>query len=113
MAEPSARERKKADRRRAILEAALALIEERGLKGATFELIAQRAGVARGTVFNYFPNKEAILVAYFATQLGELARRVAERRERHALPGEPRSTVWRRSATSSRSWPASSKGTEN
>lgn len=89
MAEPSARERKKADRRRAILEAALALIEERGLKGATFELIAQRAGVARGTVFNYFPNKETILVAYFATQLGELARRVAERRERHALPGEP------------------------
>lgn len=88
-AEPSARERKKADRRRAILTAALALIEERGLKGATFELIAARAGVARGTVFNYFPSKEAILVAYFATQLDELARRVALQRERHTRPGEP------------------------
>lgn len=89
-AQPSARERKKADRRLAILEGALALIEERGLKGATFELIAERAGVSRGTVFNYFPNKEAILVAYFAKQLGELARRAAELRERPARPGEPR-----------------------
>jgi len=58
----------------------MALIEERGLKGATFELIAAHAGVSRGTVFNYFPNKETILVAYFGRQLDDLARRVEKRR---------------------------------
>jgi len=58
----------------------MALIEARGLKGATFERIAARAGVSRGTVFNYFPNKESILVAYFGRQLDALARRVEKRR---------------------------------
>ncbi len=89
VAEPSARARKKADRRLTILESALALIEERGLKGATFELIAARSGVSRGTVFNYFPNKETILVAYFARQLDDLARRAAELRARPTGPGAP------------------------
>ncbi len=66
------------------MDSALALIEERGLKGATFELIAERAGVSRGTVFNYFHNKETILVAYFGRQLEALAQRVEKRR---AKPG--------------------------
>lgn len=83
----SPRERQKADRRARILESALALIEERGLKGATFELIADRAGVSRGTVFNYFPTKESMLVAYFASQLEALADRSAKRRAARALGG--------------------------
>lgn len=66
----------------------MALIEERGLKGATFELIATRSGVSRGTVFNYFPNKETILVAYFARHLMELASRMDALRERPAAAGE-------------------------
>ncbi len=74
------RERQKADRRERILQAALELINERGFPAATFDLIAERAGVSRGTVFNYFPYKESILVAYFAGELDELAHQVDERR---------------------------------
>jgi len=79
-AQLSPRERQKANRRARILESALELIEQRGLKGATFELIAERSGVSRGTVFNYFPNKESMLVAHFARQLEALGRRVEARR---------------------------------
>ena len=79
-AQLSPRERQKANRRARILESALELVEQRGLKGATFELIAERSGVSRGTVFNYFPNKESMLVAHFARQLEALACRVEARR---------------------------------
>ncbi len=70
------RERKKADRREQILAAAMHLIQTRGLKAATYASIAREAGVSRGTVFNYFPYKEAFLVAYFARELEDLDRRL-------------------------------------
>ena len=63
------------------MQAALELMTERGFTAATYELIADRAGVSRGTVFNYFPYKESILVDYAGTALSELADRVAVRRE--------------------------------
>ncbi len=81
------RERRKADRRAHILASGLALIRERGLKGATFELIAERAGVSRGTVFNYFPTKESMLVAYFGEQLEALEQRVGVSRCRTGFDG--------------------------
>lgn len=81
------RARRKANRRAHILAVALASIEERGLKGATFELIASRAGVSRGTVFNYFPTKESMLVAYFGEQLELLALRLRRRRRRAGFDG--------------------------
>jgi len=56
---------------------------------ASPKVIAERSGVSRGTVFNYFPNKETILVAYFARQLDDLARRAAELRARPTGPGAP------------------------
>ncbi|MFA5552410.1 MAG: TetR/AcrR family transcriptional regulator [Trueperaceae bacterium] len=79
------RQRQKADRRERIMQAALELMTERGFTAATYELIADRAGVSRGTVFNYFPYKESILLDYAADELGLLAQRVALRRE--AEPG--------------------------
>jgi len=45
------------EKRRAILDAAVAEIAEVGLGAATAK-IAQRAGIAAGTLFLYFPNKE-------------------------------------------------------
>src|SRR5919112_1017853 len=43
-----------------IVEAALAEFGERGLAGARLDDIARRAGVAKGTIYLYFPNKEAL-----------------------------------------------------
>lgn len=82
MASPvSVRERKKADRRQRIFDAAMRLFEERGFRATTFEAIARAAGVSRGTVFNYFPYKEALLVEYFGVQLEALGLALQRRRE--------------------------------
>ena len=50
-------------RRREILEAATEMFGRRGYDVATVQAIAERAGVAAGTVYLYFPSKEAILDA--------------------------------------------------
>lgn len=57
------RERKKLETRQRISEAAFALFVERGYEATTVEAIAERADVAKGTVFNYFPQKRAFLAA--------------------------------------------------
>lgn len=55
------RERKKAETHRVIVAAAEALFRERGFAGTRIRDIAESAGVSPQTVFNYFPNKDAIL----------------------------------------------------
>lgn len=47
--------------RRRILDVAAAMFEERGVNRATMEEIAEVAGVARKTVYNYFENKPKLL----------------------------------------------------
>ena len=45
-----------------IVQAATQVFSERGYAGATTNHIAERAGVSIGSLYQYFPNKEAILV---------------------------------------------------
>ncbi len=51
------------ERRREILEAATELFRQRGFETTTVQAVAAAAGVAAGTVYLYFPSKEAILTA--------------------------------------------------
>ncbi|MBA5639394.1 TetR/AcrR family transcriptional regulator [Duganella sp. LX20W] len=51
---------KSEEKRKHLLEAAAAAVAERGV-GASTALIAKMAGVAEGTLFRYFPSKEALL----------------------------------------------------
>lgn len=48
-----------------ILEAASALIVERGADGVTMTEIAQRAGVVIGSLYQYFPDKAGVMAALF------------------------------------------------
>jgi AcrR family transcriptional regulator len=48
-------------RRRAILDAAFALLGDHGVDAITTLLIAQRAGIPVASVYAYFPNKMAVL----------------------------------------------------
>jgi AcrR family transcriptional regulator len=57
------RERKKREVRRRIYDAAFQLFVEQGYDHTTVEEIAERADVAKGTVFNYFPRKTSFLAA--------------------------------------------------
>lgn len=55
-----------------IIQAATQIFTERGYAGATTNHIAERAGVSIGSLYQYFPNKEAIL-ATLATRHIEIA----------------------------------------
>jgi AcrR family transcriptional regulator len=52
-----------------LLEAAAAEIAAVGYEAATMKAIAERSGTSVGTVYQYFPNKEAVVVA-LRTQYG-------------------------------------------
>lgn len=64
MAEQTRRERKKEETRLRIVTVAMELFERQGYAGTTTEQIAEAADVAKGTLFNYFPVKEAIIGAF-------------------------------------------------
>ena len=51
---------------KAILEAAAQLLERDGYAATTTDHIAERAGVSVGSLYQYFPNKDAILLALAA-----------------------------------------------
>lgn len=70
---PTLRERKKRHTRRTIADAAFALALERGLDGVLVEEIAERAFVSPRTLSNYFPSKEAAIVAAGEDDLEALA----------------------------------------
>jgi len=70
---PRKRPRQERSRRtvEAILEAAAQVFERRGYAAGTTDAIAARAGVSVGSVYQYFPNKDAILVALVERHLEE------------------------------------------
>jgi len=55
-----------------ILEAALKVIAENGFHGSQVSKIAKEAGIADGTVYLYFKNKEDILISLLQQRLGDL-----------------------------------------
>jgi AcrR family transcriptional regulator len=68
---------------RALMEAAMALIEELGPDGLTMALLAQRAGVSPGTLYQYYPDREAVL----ASVMGELCDEMIEALQREVRAG--------------------------
>ena len=78
-------ERKKELTRRKIVGAALKLFKQHGFDPVTMEQIAGDADIARGTLYNYFPVKEAILSEFMSQTFRQ---RNPERLQRlHQLPG--------------------------
>ena len=59
--QPGLRDRKKAATRQAISDVATRLFVEHGFEAISVDDIAREAGVARKTVFNYFPRKEDLV----------------------------------------------------
>jgi AcrR family transcriptional regulator len=69
-----------AARREQILGAATRVFAEKGFSRATTREVAREAGVSEGTIYNYFEDKEALLMAIMAT-LNETERRADDFRE--------------------------------
>ena len=77
----------KHDKREAILEAALELFAERGFHGTAVPLVAEKAKVGAGTIYRYFPSKEALVNALFQRHKGAFAE--------HVLTGFPADAPFR------------------
>ncbi len=58
------------NKREMILDSALVEIAQRGFNQTTVAMIAKRAGVADGTIYLYFKNKEEILFSLFDRAMG-------------------------------------------
>jgi AcrR family transcriptional regulator len=66
-----------AARRTQILDAATRVFAEKGLHRATIKDVARAAGVADGTIYNYFANKDALLIGIL-DRVNESQRRAAD-----------------------------------
>ncbi len=64
--------------RRRVFEAAVSLFLERGYERITFADIAGSVGLARNSLYRYFPGKAAILAAWIEDELDESSRRAEE-----------------------------------
>ena len=67
--------------RDAILETTWALVVEHGLRSATMSKIAEETGIGRATLYKYFPDVEAILLAWHERHVTSHLEHLAELRE--------------------------------
>jgi AcrR family transcriptional regulator len=74
--------------RDAILHTAAALVARHGLRSATMSQIAEETGIGRATLYKYFPDVEAILVAWHDRLVTSHLERLAEVRDRAGVAGE-------------------------
>jgi AcrR family transcriptional regulator len=74
--------------RDAILDTAAALTAEHGLLGVTMSQIAERTGIGRATLYKYFPDVNAILVAWHDRHVRGHLEQLAALRDRPGGAGE-------------------------
>jgi TetR/AcrR family transcriptional regulator, cholesterol catabolism regulator len=78
LVELSRRERKKEETKERILQSAFQLFRKHGVEATTVEDICDKADVAKGTFFNYFPRKEAVFGYLSETWVADAEKKVAE-----------------------------------
>jgi AcrR family transcriptional regulator len=66
------RDANKEKTKRDILRAALELFQRKGLDRTTTKEISKRAGIAEGTLFNYFKTKEDLALYFFQKETNDL-----------------------------------------
>ena len=74
--------------REAVLDTAWRLVSERGLSAVTMSQIAEQSGIGRATLYKYFPDVEAILLAWHERQVGEHLAQLEAIRAQHTDPAE-------------------------
>src|SRR6266545_550496 len=72
--------------RDATLNAAAALVAKHGLPSVTMSQIAEDTGIGRATLYKYFPDVEAILLAWHQRQISAHLEQLIDIRERSASP---------------------------
>jgi len=85
------RERQKQRRKERIYKTAIQLFRDQGFDRTTADDIAKQSHVSRGTFFNYYPYKEAVLLEYGAELLDEAW---ADAEARLAEGADPLAVLW-------------------
>ncbi|NAS24632.1 TetR family transcriptional regulator [Herbidospora sp. NEAU-GS84] len=83
---PGLRTKSQLQRRRRILQAAAALASRGGVEAMQMRTVAERAGVALGTLYRYFPSKMDLVVAVVGEELDMLESSIARRPPAAATP---------------------------
>ncbi|MFH1090088.1 MAG: TetR/AcrR family transcriptional regulator, partial [Pseudomonadota bacterium] len=83
--EPSGRTDPKEDKRNKILSAAAKVFTEKSYNDATISELAREAGVAEGTIYEYYKNKEDLLINTPEKKLEEMARYIRGESPEHEL----------------------------
>src|SRR5665647_2957485 len=82
------------DKRTAIMEAALKLFTERGFHGTSTAQISKEAGVATGTLFNYFPTKEDLINSLYTEVKGQLSQNMGKEIEAQSTFQDKLRKMW-------------------
>ncbi|WP_342304624.1 TetR/AcrR family transcriptional regulator [Methanolobus sp. ZRKC5] len=82
------------DKKTALLQAALRLFTERGFQGTSTALISKEAGVATGTLFNYFPTKEDLINGLYFDVKGKLSRSMGEELQTQSTFHDKFKKIW-------------------
>ena len=82
------RARNQLQRRRRIVKAAAALASRGGIEAMQMRTVAERAGVALGTLYRYFPSKMDLVVAVISEELDLLQESIERRPLAATTPAE-------------------------
>ncbi|HEV3475374.1 MAG TPA: TetR/AcrR family transcriptional regulator [Actinomycetota bacterium] len=74
--------------RDAILDTTAALVDEHGLRSVTMSQIAEETGIGRATLYKYFGDVEAVLLAWHEREIAAHLRQLAEIRDQAGTPGD-------------------------
>jgi AcrR family transcriptional regulator len=72
-----------ADRRAAILQAAMEAFAQTGYHGTSIDDIAQAAGISKALIYEHFTSKQDLHATLIAAEAGELFRRLAQAADAH------------------------------
>jgi AcrR family transcriptional regulator len=92
------RARNAAVRRRRVIEAALTLAADGGYDAVQMRDVAEQGDVALGTLYRYFPSKDALLIAALFEMAEDLKNLLAQRPARGDTPADRVTDVLRRAA---------------
>src|SRR5580698_3934439 len=68
----------------AVLDAVVRILKREGVKAVTTNLVAERAGVSIGSLYQYFPDKRAIFVVLHERHIEQIDRMVESKLFEHA-----------------------------